>query len=173
MGYQPNTILANRARDSSVGGLHLSDFSPARRVLLTALLSLGAAGLPAASHAAVQVGGGGSALEVKASGDAISDVLVAISKVVTVRYRTSVQLGTTISGTYRGSVDTVIAHLLRDYSFAIRHNGKSIEVSIFGRWTGQPNQNLPTPSPLMTSTFERHSDPPSNGLLLRQALRAH
>jgi hypothetical protein len=121
------------------------------------ILSLAAVGFSTTGHATVEVGGGGSALQVRASGDAISDIIAAISKVVTVRFRTSIPLETMIGGTYSGSTETVIARLLsnHNYSFAISHNREVIEVSVYGRWLE------PIPAPVAMQTRAAPSQHPA------------
>ena len=119
-----------------------------RQTIYTAVVFIMAAlPLSATSHAAVEIQGDVSALRVTASGDSISDVLAAISKIANLRYRTSVQLQTVISGSYSGSAESVIARLLSDYSFAMSHNGKALEVSIYGRWLAAAGaQSTPAPA---------------------------
>ena len=88
--------------------------------------------IPTMGHAKVEIEGVESNLRVRASGEAISEILAALSAVVSVRYRTPVSLDSKISGTYSGSVEQVIARLLRDYNFVIDHKGEVIEVSVYG-----------------------------------------
>jgi hypothetical protein len=126
---------------------------------------LGLAGLAFSrtSHAAVEIQGNVAALHLTANGDPISDALAAISKVANLRYRTTVQLGTVIGGSYSGSAESVIVRLLRGYSFAIGHKGEMLEVSIYGQWLGaastQTTQTSPFPTPVPVQTAaspERH-----------------
>jgi hypothetical protein len=128
--------------------LHL--FALPRLVVLA--LSLAAAmGVSSTGNAKVEIEGIVPALHVRASGDAIADVLAAISTVVDVRYRTSIPLETIISGTYSGSADRVIARLLRDYNFTIVHNGEALVVSVYGNalsaTSTPPSSAILTPPP--------------------------
>ena len=111
--------------------LRLRRFEVPRLTVL--VLGVLAAGIPTTSHAKVDIEGAATALRVTTSKDAISDVLAAISTAVNVRYRASIPLNATISGTYSGSAERVIARLLEGYDFVIGHNGNVIEVSVFGR----------------------------------------
>ena len=118
------------------------------------VLSLAVVGLSTPSDAKVEIEGADSTLlQVRASGDAISDVLTAISKVANVRYRAAIPLGTTITGTYSGSAEAVIARLLSDYSFAMRHTGEVLEVSIYGRWLSNPSTQHSPSTPTSTPTL--------------------
>ncbi len=105
-------------------------------------------GFSTTSYAKVEIGDVVSVLHVRASEDAISDVLAAISKVINLRYRTSVRLERMISGDYEGSVESVIARLLKDYNFVIGHTGEVIEVSVYGMGLGDSS----TPNSPMSPT---------------------
>ena len=126
------------------------------RISVQAALVLAVMGLSTPSHATVEIEGAASTLQVRASGDAISDVLTAISTVASVRYLTEIPRGVTITGTYSGSAEAVIARLLSGYSFAMRRTGELLEVSIYGRWVGNPStQNppsLPNSAPTLPAT---------------------
>lgn len=98
----------------------------------------------------------GPVIQVRADGEAMSEVLADISKAVDLRYRTSIQLDATVSAAYSGPADTVVTRLLSDngYSFAISHRGETIVVSVYGRWlTGVATEKFasnPIPAPALT-----------------------
>src|SRR5262245_2932753 len=125
---------------------NLRDVLLRQTVRTVLLLSLATLAFSRTSHATVEIQGDVSGLRLTASGDSISDVLAAISKVANLRYRTTVELGTMISGSYSGSAESVIARLLRDYSFTIGRKGEVLEVSVYGQWRG------PTGSPTTLSS---------------------
>jgi len=116
-----------------------------RTIRIVTLVVLAGLAFSRTGHATVAIQGDVSALRLTASGDSISDVLAAISKITNLRYRTAVQLGA-ISGSYSGTAESVIARLLRDYSFAIGHKGEVLEVSIYGQWRVPTSAPMPQPS---------------------------
>jgi hypothetical protein len=84
--------------------------------------------------AEVGVRGTVAAVQVSADEVPIAEVLTALGNDFAVRYRASVSLDATISGTYQGSLPQVLSRLLHGYDFVLKKEAEAIEVVIVGRW---------------------------------------
>jgi hypothetical protein len=111
------------------------------------LLTVGGAAIPTTGNAKVNIEGTATEVRVTTSQDAISDVLDAFSAIFNLRYRTSAPLDAVISGIYSGSTERVISRILAGYDFTIGHNGKVIEISVYGKSLGATSAN-PGPRPV-------------------------
>jgi len=110
--------------------------------------------LPQPMTMAAETAGAVSAIQVSASGDAMSKVLTDIAKMIDLQYRTTVPLDAAVNATYSGPADTVVRRLLSDngYGFAISRRDKVMIVTIYGRWlegtSTQISESNPVPTPV-------------------------
>lgn len=88
-------------------------------------------GLAAPGHAEVHVEGSPAAVRVSANQDSVADVLTAMTTIFRVKYRSAIPLETRATGTYSGSLSTVLNSLLENYDYVIERRQQAIEISVF------------------------------------------
>jgi hypothetical protein len=110
------------------------------------LLALGSAAAGAAVRVDVQSGGGGGSggVVVNASGATVAEILTALGETGDLHYRSSVDLGRTVSGTYKGTLQQVVSRLLEGYNFTLQVSDNRIEAVIIGLSGTTPTTGQPT-----------------------------
>jgi hypothetical protein len=108
-----------------------------------AILALGSGAAGAGGRVEVQSGGADGGVVVDANGASVAEILTALGETGDVRYRTSVALGRTVSGTYKGTLQRVMSRVLEGYNFTSQVSDNRIEAVIIGLagtapTTGQP-----------------------------------
>jgi hypothetical protein len=81
-------------------------------------------------HAEVRIQGTPGALRIEMENAGIEEVLDALHTSYGLTYRSRVALGKKISGTYDGSLSTVLGLLLRGTNFVVTRNGETLQVLI-------------------------------------------
>jgi hypothetical protein len=95
----------------------------------------------------VEPGGGGSGgVVVDASDATVAEVLTALGETGDVHYRSSIDLGRTVSGTYKGTLQQVVSRLLQGYNFTLQISDNRIEAVIIGLAGATPTMGQPTPA---------------------------
>jgi hypothetical protein len=89
--------------------------------------------LQGGAWAETKVEGTAEALRVETSESPIQEVLVALRDALKLEYRTSIQLDQPISGTYRGSLQRVLARVLDGYDFILKNSSEKVELVVLGR----------------------------------------
>ena len=79
-----------------------------------------ACGLVMPAKADVRVDGDLKALQLRASGDSLADVLARFDTLFAVKVRSAVPLSAEINGSYSGSLSQVVARLLDGYNYVIK-----------------------------------------------------
>jgi hypothetical protein len=92
-----------------------------------------ACGLIAPANADIRVDGDLRALQVRASGDSLADVLARFDTLFAVKLRSSIPLKSEVSGSYSGSLSQVVARLLDGYNYVIKIDRDLTEILVFGR----------------------------------------
>ena len=90
-------------------------------------------GLVMPAKADVRVDGDLKALQLRASGDSLADVLARFDTLFAVKVRSAVPLSTEINGSYSGSLSQVVARLLDGYNYVIKTDRELTEILVFGR----------------------------------------
>jgi hypothetical protein len=116
----------------------MTQFAPAwrrLRKLEIAIVLLGVAIIVSASPvgAEVTVEGSIGSARVQADKVPLSEVLVALETAFGVRYRASVALDRTITGSLSGPLGRIIANLLDGYDYVIKTSPDSIEIAVVGK----------------------------------------
>jgi len=121
----------------------IQELAVVRRYLAAVTLSvlaLGAAAAGAAVSVDVQSGG----VVVDASSATVAEILTALGETADLHYRTSVDLGRTVSGTYKGTLQQVVSRLLEGYNFTLRVSDNRIEAVIIGLAGAMPTTGQTT-----------------------------
>ena len=116
-----------------------------------------ACGLATSASAEVQVQGNLDGLRLLASGDALSDVLSALSAELPVRFRTAVPLSGEIKGAFSGPLTQVIARLLSGHNYVIKMDRGQAEIIVLG-----PGGEIPVAAKLPVA-----GNGPGNGVMKR------
>jgi hypothetical protein len=111
----------------------------------TILLALLGAGVSTVVQAEVRVEGTLAAVRITTNHNTIPDVLGALEAAFNVRYRTSVALDRTTSGTYLGSFGQVISRLLDGYNYVIVYHQYTVELIVLGV-RGEPSIPVQNPN---------------------------
>jgi hypothetical protein len=113
------------------------------------------------AHAEVRVQGDIAAVRVDANQAQISEVISALGPAFNLRYRTSIPLNKTISGTYMGSLGSVLARLLDGFNYVIKTEQDKIEVLIIGMRGDRavPTAQPPAPASKSLASQWRSSTP--------------
>ena len=100
-----------------------------------AILAFGSSGAEAGVAVEVQPGGGadgGVVVVVDANGASVGEILTALGETGGVHFRASVDLGRTVSGTYKGTVQQVVSRVLEGYNFTLQVSDNRVEAVIIG-----------------------------------------
>ena len=92
-----------------------------------------ACGVIAPANADIRVDGDLKALQLRASGDSLADVLARFDTLFAVKVRSAVPLTVGINGSYSGSLSQVVARLLDGYNYVIKTDRELTEILVFGR----------------------------------------
>ena len=79
------------------------------------------------------VQGNPDAVSIEAQNTSIKEILAALGKSFNLRYQSSANLETQISGTYQGSLPQVVKRILEGYNFILKSNNGTIEISVLGQ----------------------------------------
>jgi hypothetical protein len=116
--------------------MQVKESSPCRRFWRIILAILAGAhvyvGSPIA-HAEVTVEGDAQAVRIEAREASVEEVLAALVKAFDLRIRSAAALDRRISGTYQGSLDSVISRVLNGYDYVVKHAPVSMNVVIVGK----------------------------------------
>jgi hypothetical protein len=92
----------------------------------------------------VRVEGSLEAVRVTTNREAVAEILSALSKNFSIRYRTGISLNAAANKSYSGSVRQVLSHLLDRYTYVIKKDKESTEIVVFG-YRGEIAVPPPTP----------------------------
>ena len=92
-----------------------------------------ACGLITPANADIRVDGDLKALQLRATGDSLADVLARIDTLFAVKVRSAVPLTSEVRGSYSGSLSQVMARLLNGYNYVIKIDRDLTEILVFGR----------------------------------------
>jgi len=87
---------------------------------------------PTLALAAAQVRGKPDAVSVEAQNASVEEILVVLTKAFNVRFRSSANLDRRLTGRYEGSLQQVVAHILRGYDFFVRSGETGLEITLLG-----------------------------------------
>jgi len=114
-------------------------------IRLMPFLLIVACGLgPNPASASVDVQGDAASIQVVASHAHVSEVLSALSKIVSIQYNMTTDLDTVIDGMYRGPLKDVLARVLSGYNYVFVTRGDRLEIMVVGR-AGKAAVAAPTP----------------------------
>lgn len=106
---------------------------PRACALATSMLAaLVMAWFPLAARAEFRVAGSPDAVEIEAHNASIEEVLNALCDAFDLRYRTSADLGRSVSGSYSGSLRHVISRILNSYDFTMETSPDGMTVTVYG-----------------------------------------
>jgi hypothetical protein len=104
--------------------------SPTHTVSAAIALGVALAAAPSAALADAQVRGSREAVTVEAKNTSVEDVLKALSGAFDVHYRSSVNLQTHLTGSYAGSLQTVMKRVLDGYSYFVKIGDGRIDLTV-------------------------------------------
>jgi hypothetical protein len=104
----------------------------ARGGCLLKVVTMLACCLATGASAEVRVEGNLTALRVSASGDSLSNVLLAFGTLSPVRLRAAIPLNAEIKATYSGSLSQVVSRLLDGYNYVIKNEDGLTEILVLG-----------------------------------------
>jgi hypothetical protein len=105
---------------------------------------------------------------VEAHGSSIAEILNELSKALPVRYRTSVELNQTVTGSFEGPALKILSRLLQEYDYIVKRNGAGeLEVVVLkprGRDSSKVISTIPGAAPQgYPSTEVNTGDPAVKG----------
>ena len=95
-------------------------------------LGLALAIAPTLALAEAQVRGRPNAVSVEAKDGSVEEILVALTKAFDVHFRSSANLEKRLTGTYEGSLQQVVAHILSGYDFIVKSGKTGLEITLLG-----------------------------------------
>ena len=103
-------------------------------VLATALLGLLAQAVASGAVAETHVSGKPDAVRIDVRGAPMTEVLNTLGTSFRFRYRSPIVLTESLTGTYEGPLDHVIAGMLTEsgYDYILKNSGSKVEVAIYG-----------------------------------------
>jgi hypothetical protein len=85
------------------------------------------------AHAEVTVEGDALAVRIEVREASVDEVLAALVRAFDLRIRSAATLDRRTSGTYRGSLDSVISQVLNGYDYVVKHAPGSMSVVVVGK----------------------------------------
>jgi hypothetical protein len=113
------------------------------------------------ARAEALVAGEPDAVRLEAREASVEEALNALGDTFDLRYRTSADLTRAISGTYTGSIQHVVARLLRGYDFAMETSETGVTLSVYGSTAGSSGVSNPAMAKFLSAT-RLHSPPHKN-----------
>jgi len=109
--------------------------APAKAIAVAAIaLGLGVAcaltGGPAMAD--TQVHGKPQAVGLTAQNATVEEILVALSNEFDVQFRSSADLDKRLTGSYEGTLQQVVSHILRGYDFVVKSGDSGVEITLLG-----------------------------------------
>jgi hypothetical protein len=125
-------------------------------------------------RAEVSIRGDKAAVHLEVSKAPLSEVISALEGAFPIRHRTSVPLDQSISGTYRGSVRSVLSRLLGGFNYYIADTAEGrMEITVVGRTGAATVGSLPA-TPQVVTTFQKLVVPPPTAAeVAAERQRAH
>jgi hypothetical protein len=114
------------------GNRSSSFYAWAAIVLGVGLAVAGLALAPTLAFAEAQVRGNPNAVSVEAKDASVEEILVALSDAFDVHFRSSANLEKRLTGTYVGTLQQVVTHVLRGFNFVMKSGDKGIEITLLG-----------------------------------------
>lgn len=138
--------------------------------VLSVAITLGASA--ACARTQVSIDGDGADVQLEASNAPLSEVLSALERTFSIRYRTAVPLDQSIIGTYRGPLRHVLSRLLDGFSYYVTDTAEGgMEIAIVGR---SVVGNLPSATPQVATAFQKlEVPPPTVAQVAAERQRAH
>jgi hypothetical protein len=96
------------------------------------MLGVGFAVAPALAFAEAQIRGNPNAVSVEAKDASVEEILVALTNAFDVQFRSSANLEKRLTGTYEGTLQQVVAYVLRGYNFVVKSGEKGVEITLLG-----------------------------------------
>lgn len=106
-------------------------------LLMTALISIIALTDVSDGMAEVRVAGPTEAVRIEAQDATVAEVLEALGSSFQLRYRSFTPLTKSVSGTYEGPLQRVLARLLEGYDNVMKSSHEGIQVTIYDRNEGR------------------------------------
>ncbi|WP_156964511.1 hypothetical protein [Methylocapsa aurea] len=127
-------------------------------VLLSVLAAMLIHGHAGSARSETLVAGEPDAVRLEAREASVEEALNALGETFDLRYRTSADLKRGISGAYTGSIQHVVARLLRGYDFAMETSETGITLSVYGSPAGGSGIVNPSMGKFLSAT-RLHSPP--------------
>ena len=163
-----------RAKTTTIPSTERARHAAGSRRLALAVLSLAVTlGASAAcARTQVSIDGDGADVRLEASNAPLSEVLSALERTFSIRYRTAVPLDQSIIGTYRGSLRQVLSRLLDGFSYYVADTAEGgMEITVVGR---RVVGNLPSARPQVATPFQKlEVPPPTVAEVAAERQRAH
>jgi hypothetical protein len=148
-GVNHSSAMSSAVRPSCGARIADAIMRVTKAVLVAALF--GAPWLTPCARADVSVKVSADAVELNAHDATVEDVLASLEAARDLRHRTQISLDRTISGTYKGTLRSVISGVLAGYDFVLKDSQDRLEVTILGLsgTKGQisPQTDRPQPAP--------------------------
>ena len=106
--------------------------SPSFSAWAAIVLGVGLAVAPTLGFAETQVRGNPNAVSVEAKDASVEEILVALTNAFDVHFRSSANLEKKLTGTYEGTLQQVVTHVLRGYNFVVKSGEKGVEITLLG-----------------------------------------
>jgi hypothetical protein len=119
-------------RDFATGLGSAAVWSLTTRVALGIALAIA----PTRARAETQVRGTPQAAVVEAQNATVGEILAALSDTFKVQFRSAANLDKRLSGTYAGTLEQVVSHILKGYDFVVKSGPAGLEITLLG--AGKP-----------------------------------
>ena len=106
--------------------------SPSFSALAAIVLGVSMAVAPTLAFAEAQVRGKPNAVTVEAKDASVEEILVALTNAFDVHFRSSANLEKRLTGTYEGTLQQVVTHVLRGYNFVVKSGEQGVEITLLG-----------------------------------------
>ncbi len=145
-----------------------ADFSVAASPIAIAL-GIAMTIAPTWAHADTRVRGTPQAVVVEAQDATIKEILVALEDAFKVKFRSAANLDKRLTGTYQGTLQQAVSHILKGYTFVVKSGHEGLEITLLGdgkpvamvgtRTAMKSADALPAAAPTASAALDDHVVP--------------
>ena len=106
--------------------------SPSFSAWAAIVLGVGLAVAPTLTFGETRVRGNPNAVSVEVKDASVKEILVALTNTFDVHFRSSANLEKKLTGTYEGTLQQVVTHVLSGYNFVVKSGERGIEITLLG-----------------------------------------
>jgi hypothetical protein len=106
---------------------------------------------PTFAFAETRVHGSPEAVVVEIQDATVEEILLALSDAFKFQFRSTANLNKRLNGTYQGTLQQAVSHILKGYDFVIKSGEAGLEVTLLSSENSAPLNGFRNPAPMVGS----------------------